>query len=209
VTRLILVRHGQTDWNVHERFRGRFDVPLNQTGIRQAELTARRIKAAWKPLAIYSSPLLRATRTAQSIAEALSLDVVALPELIDMSFGQWEGLSPDQVRDRWPDLLAEWYTSPHTVLIPGGESLHHVRRRCEQTLATLSGAHPDQTVVAVAHTDFNRTMLLAVLGLGNDRLWHVKQDNCAINIIEIGNRDYTLVSMNETSHLCCDAPQKP
>ncbi len=204
VTRLILVRHGQTDWNVKERFRGRFDVPLNETGVRQARLTARRIASAWRPSAIYSSPLIRAMSTARAIAEPHSLPVRELPEMIDMSFGMWEGLSPDEVRARWPEALAAWHSAPHTVLIPGGESLHHVRHRCEQALEVLGKAHPDQTVVAVGHTDLNRTLLLVVLGLGNDRLWHLRQDNCAINEIEIENGDFTLVSMNQTSHLCED-----
>ncbi len=201
MTRLILVRHGQTDWNVKERFRGRFDVPLNETGVLQAKLTARRIASAWRPSAVYSSPLIRAMSTAQAIAESLSLPVRELPEMIDMNFGVWEGLSPDEVRARWPQDLEAWYSAPHTVLIPGGESLHHVRQRCEQVIEALKKAHPDQTVVAVGHTDLNRTLLLLVLGLGNDRLWHLRQDTCAINEIEIENGDFTLVSMNQTSHL--------
>ncbi|HUI70222.1 MAG TPA: histidine phosphatase family protein [Spirochaetia bacterium] len=206
MTRLILVRHGQTDWNVKERFRGRFDVPLNETGVRQALLTTRRISSAWKPAAVYSSPLSRALSTARAIAEPLSLPVRELPEMIDMNFGQWEGLSPDEVRARWPELLAAWYSAPHTVRMPGGESLHHVRSRCERALEIIEKDHPERTVVAVAHTDFNRTMLLVVLGLGNDRLWHLRQDTCAINEIEMENGDFTLVSMNETSHLTEDSP---
>jgi len=201
VTKLILVRHGQTDWNVNKRFRGRFDVPLNATGVRQAWLTSRRVAAAWKPSVVYSSPLSRAMSTAQAIAKPLSLSVEELPELIDMNFGQWQGLSPDEVRARWPELLAAWYSAPHTVRMPGGESLHHVRSRCERALEIIERNHPEQTVVAVAHTDFNRTMLLFVLGLGNDRLWHLRQDPCAINEIEMKKGDFTLVSMNETSHL--------
>ena len=206
MTRLILVRHGQTDWNVKERFRGRFDVPLNETGVRQARLTARRISNTWKPSAVYSSPLIRAMTTAQAIAQPFSLPVQELPEIIDMNFGAWEGLSPDEVRTQWPEALAAWYSAPHTVLIPGGESLHHVRYRCEHALDILEEAHPHQTVIAVGHTDLNRTLLLLVLGLGNDRLWHLRQDTCAINEIEIENGNFTLVSMNETSHLTEDSP---
>jgi broad specificity phosphatase PhoE len=186
---------------VTERFRGRFDIPLNTTGVRQARLTARRVAAVWKPTAVYSSPLMRAMSTAQAIAEALSMSVLELPELIDMNFGQWEGLSPDEVRARWPDLLAAWYAAPDTVRMPGGESLDQVRQRCLRALKFIRTNHPGQTVVAVAHTDLNRTMLLAILGVGNDRLWHLRQDTCAINEIEMENEDFTLVSMNETSHL--------
>jgi probable phosphoglycerate mutase len=69
MTRIILVRHGQTEWNRIERFRGRADVPLNETGIKQAEATGNRVAAKWKPVAIYSSPLLRAVKTAEAIAK--------------------------------------------------------------------------------------------------------------------------------------------
>ncbi len=201
MTRLILVRHGQTDWNVNERFRGRFDVPLNATGLHQAQLTARWIAASWKPTVVYSSPLSRALSTAEEIAASLSLSVERLPELIDVDFGQWEGLTPDEVRARWPQEIHAWYSAPHTVRIPGGEGLDHVRERCMAALARIGSKHAGQTVVAVAHTDLNRTLLLVVLGLGNDRLWHLRQDTCAVNEIEIENGDFTLVSMNETGHL--------
>jgi broad specificity phosphatase PhoE len=186
---------------VKERYRGRFDVPLNPTGVRQARLTALRISSAEKPAAVYSSPLSRAKSTAQAIADLLSLHVEELPELIDMNFGQWEGLSVDEVGARWPELLTEWHTAPHTVHMPGGESLDQVRQRCIKALEHIGSNHPGQTVIAVSHTDFNRTMLLLILGLGNDRLWHLRQDTCAINEIEMDNGEFTLVSMNETSHL--------
>jgi broad specificity phosphatase PhoE len=201
MTRLVLVRHGQTDWNATERFRGRFDVPLNETGIHQAALTARRIAASWRPEAVYSSPLSRALNTAQAIAGPFSLTVRKLPELIDMDFGEWEGLSPDEVRARWPEILAQWYSAPHAARIPGGETLDQVRERCIRALERIESNHPAQTVVAVAHTDLNRTLLLVVLGLGNERLRSLKQDNCAINEIEIHGSNYILASMNETSHL--------
>ncbi len=201
MTTLLLVRHGQTDWNVEERFRGRLDVPLNETGIRQALYTGLRIAARWKPATLYSSPLSRAVSTAEAIAEAASLKVEVLPALIDMDFGQWQGLSPDEVRVQWPDLLSAWHSSPHTVHMPGGESLDDVRQRCLTALGIIASRHHGQTVVAVAHTDFNRVMLLVVLGLGNDRLWHLRQDTCAINEIEMENNDFTLVTLNDTSHL--------
>jgi broad specificity phosphatase PhoE len=201
MTRLILVRHGQTDWNVRERYRGRLDVPLNPTGIHQAQLTARRIAESWKVTAVYSSPLRRALATAQAIAAAQSLSVTVVTDLADVNFGSWEGLSPDEVRARWPDLFAAWHSAPHTVRLPGGETLDEVRQRCHAALGRIASVHAEQTVVAVAHTDYNRVLVLTVLGLGSDRLWRLRQDNCAINEIEIDRGHCTLVSMNDTCHL--------
>ncbi len=100
MTQIILVRHGQTEWNRVERFRGRANLDLNEVGIRQAEATAERV-ARWTVAAIYSSPLPRAKTTAQILARRLGLEVELLPGLIDIDYGQWQGLSPDEaaVRD--------------------------------------------------------------------------------------------------------------
>lgn len=202
MTRIVLVRHGETEWNRVERFRGRADIPLNETGICQAEATARRVRSGWGASAVYSSPLLRAMRTAAAIAKGFSLDIQVHPGLVDIDYGRWQGLSPDEVRVQWPDLLSAWYAAPHTVRIPGGESLDDLRARCTEALREISERHPQNTIVLVAHTVINRVVLLAVLGLGNERFWHLRQDTCAINEIEVDGGGYTLVSMNDTCHLC-------
>lgn len=95
MTRIVLIRHGQTEWNRLERFRGRADLSLNEVGLAQAEATARRIAAAWPASAVYSSPLKRAMETAKIIAEALALAVQPLAGLMDIDYGEWQGLSPD------------------------------------------------------------------------------------------------------------------
>jgi len=100
MTRIILVRHGQTEWNRIERFRGRADVPLNGTGIAQAEATGRRLARLAKPAAVYSSPLSRAVVTAGKIARPHGLSVQATDGLIDIDYGKWQGLTPRQVEER-------------------------------------------------------------------------------------------------------------
>ena len=201
MTRIVLVRHGETEWNKVERFRGRADVPLNDTGIFQAEATARRIERAWQATAVYSSPLSRAMRTAEAIAGRSSLRVQIHAGLIDINYGKWQGLSPDEVRRQWPELLAAWYWEPHTVGIPGGESLDALRARCADAIRDVVARHSEQTVVLVAHTVVYRIILLIALGLGNDRFWHLRQDTCALNEIAADGEDFTLVSMNDTCHL--------
>jgi len=86
-TTVILVRHGQTEWNRVERFRGRADVPLNDTGLKQAEATGRRVGATWRPVTIYSSPLSRAVKTAEAIGRYAGLSVAIHPELADIDYG--------------------------------------------------------------------------------------------------------------------------
>ena len=201
MTRIILVRHGQTEWNRVERFRGRADVPLNETGLAQAEATGRRVKAQWTPTTIYASPLSRAVRTAEAIAKHYSLPVQVHPGLADIDYGEWQGLTPDEARQRWPDQVDNWYNHPEQALIPAGETLADLRLRAMQTVGELARRHEGETIVLLGHTVINRIILLGVLGLGNERFWHIRQDTCAINVFESQGDDYVLVSLNDTSHL--------
>jgi broad specificity phosphatase PhoE len=201
MTCIILVRHGQTEWNRIERFRGRADVPLNETGLAQAEATSLRIHGEWQPSAVYSSPLSRAVRTAEAIAKHFDLPVQIHPGLADIDYGEWQGLTPDEVRDRWPAALHVWYHQPDDAIIPGGETLAQLRSRGMSTVNELSARHAEQTIVLVGHTVINRIILLGVLGLDNERFWHIKQDTCAINVFEAEKGDFVLVSLNDTCHL--------
>jgi probable phosphoglycerate mutase len=201
MTRIILVRHGQTEWNRVERFRGRADVPLNETGIKQAEATGNRVAAKWKPVAIYSSPLSRAVKTAEAIAKHFDLTVEVHPGLADIDYGDWQGLSPDEVRPRWTNMLDAWYNAPHLAVIPNGETLADLRERAMKTMNELAAKHADETILLLGHTVINRIILLGVLGLGNERFWYIKQDTCAINLFDVEDGDYTLISLNDTCHL--------
>jgi probable phosphoglycerate mutase len=129
------------------------------------------------------------------------LSAQILPGLIDIDYGSWQGLAPDEVKQRWPELLRSWYQEPHTVRIPGGESLNQLRARCVEVVKEISARHTGSTAVLVGHTVVNRVILLVVLGLGNERFWHLRQDTCAINEIESDGQEFTLASMNDTCHL--------
>ncbi len=201
MTCIILVRHGQTEWNRVERFRGRADVPLNETGLAQAQATGRRVAVEWRPVAIYSSPLSRAVKTAEAIAGRLDLPAQIHPGMADIDYGLWQGLTPDEAKERWPEIHHAWYNAPHTARIPGGETLNDLRARAMTTVNELAARHTEQTIVLVGHTVINRVILLRVLGLGNDRFWRLRQDTCAINVFEADGDDFTLVSLNDTCHL--------
>jgi len=201
MTRIVLVRHGQTEWNRVERFRGRADVPLNETGRAQAEATGKRVAVEWQPSAIYASPLSRAVKTAAAIARHFDLPVQIHHGIADIDYGQWQGLTPDEVKVRWPEIHHAWYNAPHTMRIPGGETLDDLRTRGMAAVKELAARYAGQTVVLVGHTVINRIILLGVLGLGNDRFWHLRQDTCAINVFEADDEEFTLVSLNDTCHL--------
>jgi broad specificity phosphatase PhoE len=201
MTRVILVRHGQTAWNKEERVRGQAEVPLNETGLAQAELTGARVVEEWQPVAVYSSPLQRAVQTAQAIAQRLHLQVQTVAGFNDMHFGQWQGLSSAQIEQGWPDLARVWLTAPHTLTFPGGESLLLLRERSSAALHEVMARHPEQTVAVVAHTVVNRVLLMAVLGLDDSNYWRLGQDNCAINVFRWSRGVFFVDSLNDTCHL--------
>jgi broad specificity phosphatase PhoE len=201
VTTILLIRHGQTEWNRVERFRGRADVPLNDNGMRQAKATGRRIVEFCRPVALYSSPLLRAVSTAEAIGGFAGLTVQIHPNLTDIDYGAWQGLTPDEARIRWPETVDRWFKSPQLAHIPGGESLEDLRIRAMNGVTELASRHSGQTIVLVGHTVLNRIILLGVLGIGNERFWRIQQEPCSINIFEFEAGEYTLVSLNDTCHL--------
>jgi len=205
MTLIILVRHGQTEWNLDQRFRGLADVPLDQTGLAQAEATAERVAKQWTPSAIYSSPRARTIKTAETIAQAVAqrveLPVQIHSGLEDNNFGDWQGLTPDQVRLRWPEEIDNWFDHPERARIPHGDTLEAVRCRLMSTIDELKHRHLDQNIVLVGHTATNRLILLGILGLENRMFWRLGQDNCAINLIRADSSGFTLISMNDTCHL--------
>ena len=201
MTSILLVRHGQTEWNREERFRGQIDVPLNAIGERQAAALAERL-AVFPVAAIYTGPLQRAARTGQICAERLGLRAQALPGLLHLHFGQWQGLSPAEVAASQPDLYQQWITAPASVRFPGGESLADMQQRALSALETVVAKHPGETVVLVAHLAVNRALLCALLGLDLNRYWMLRQDTCCLNIFRYhGPQHYEMVAFNDTCHL--------
>ena len=126
---ILLVRHGQTGWNQVERFRGHADIPLNEIGLAQANTTAKRIAAQWKPTAVFSSPLSRALVTAQKISTAINLTAIPSSGLMDIDFGQWQGLTPEEAQTQWPEQIDNWAHAPQELAIPGGETFDQVQSR--------------------------------------------------------------------------------
>lgn len=201
ITHIILIRHGQTEWNRVERFRGQADVPLNENGLAQAAATGRRIAAEWQPAAVYSSPLSRAVKTAEAIAGHFSLPVQVHTGLTDIDYGEWQGLTPDEVHERWPWEITTWHKAPQITHIPGGETLDDLRDRAMEAVCALAARHAGQTIVLVGHTVVNRVILLAVLGLHNGHFWRLRQDTCAINAFEAEGDAFVLALLNDTCHL--------
>ncbi len=191
---LFLVRHGETVHNVARIAQGWQDSELSGNGRRQVEQLARRIEA-YKPDAIYSSPLGRALSTAQEIARVTGLEVRTLDELREMNYGNWEGQSFLEVRRADREIYERWMESGDEPC-PGGESHNDVRRRMEQALARIDAARP----VVVTHGTAIRIGATALLGLDVMASRHFAQDNAALNVFLWRADRWVLKLWNDTSH---------
>ncbi|MDQ1092264.1 broad specificity phosphatase PhoE [Xanthomonas sacchari] len=200
MTTLILARHGHVDWIAPERFRGRAELPLSQLGELQAAALAARVAQSWAPDAIYTSPLSRCVRTGDAIAQATGVPAKVLDDLSDIDYGQWQGLTHDEVAARWPDLARTWFAMPDLALIPEGETLADVLVRAMKVLHRVLQDHSGQTVVLVGHDSINRVLLLQCLGLPLAHYWRIKQEPCCVNEIVIEESTFTLHRLNETHH---------
>jgi len=200
LTRFILMRHGQTQWNREERFRGRADLALDETGRKQAEVAALRLKEE-HAVAVYCSPIRRALQTAKIVGEKLSLPVQPLEGLIDLDFGSFEGLSGEEATKQYPELYRLWLQRPQEVRFPGGEGLEDVRQRVVPAVEQLEAKHKDQTVILISHKVVCQVLMCAMLGLDNSHFWQVRQDVNAINIFEIRDGAPLVTLVNDTCHL--------
>ncbi|MBP2662381.1 MAG: pspA 1 [Firmicutes bacterium] len=200
MTRLIVVRHGQTLWNLERKYQGHSDIALTDKGIKQAEAVAARL-AEEKIDAVYASDLSRAFKTAACIADKHGLTVHVVPALREIKFGDWEGLTYEQISEQWPGLLGKLWTTPDELQIPGGESFQQLKERAYTAIEKIVAAHPDQTVIVVAHGGTIGTILCAMLDIHLNHVWSIRQDNTAVNIIEYYEGRPTITLLNCARHL--------
>lgn len=165
MTRLILVRHGQTDHNVERRLQGQVDIPLNQTGRDQADVIAQSFRGLEHVRAVYSSPLARAADTAAVIADALGVDVVTDSRFLERSFGEWEGLTRDEVQAQWPEQFAEW-VGGHPIHGVGVESRTVVGERFTEGCRDILADTPSiGSAIVISHGAAITLGITAMLGL--------------------------------------------
>jgi alpha-ribazole phosphatase len=172
---IILIRHGETEWNKERVFRGQMDMRMNSTGIAQADATAEALKDVVFD-AIYSSPLKRAMVTARRIAMPHEIAVRAADGFSDMHFGSWQGLTEAQVEERYAPLLKKWKESPARFRPPVGESTKKAWKRVNSQLREVLFKRGD--IVSIRH------------------------DPCAMSVFKVLERGrYEAVRLNDTSHL--------
>jgi alpha-ribazole phosphatase/probable phosphoglycerate mutase len=199
--RLILARHGQTEWNNSFRYQGRTDVNLDLMGMGQARRLALRMKAN-PPQAIYASPLQRALRTAGSVARVMDppMEPRILDGLVEIDFGAWEGLAVKEVDERYGEDYLRWKADPYTYTPPGGESFDEVVQRVGGAMQTVLAA-PEETALVVSHGGTIRAALVGLLNLPFSLAWRMRQDNCAITVLDFWDGIPMLAFCNDKMHL--------
>ncbi|HED24093.1 MAG TPA: histidine phosphatase family protein [Firmicutes bacterium] len=203
MTRLFLLRHGETKWNREEIFRGQSDIPLNGFGLRQAEALADTLsKADLKNPIFLSSPLKRAMKTAEIVASRFAeAFVTADPAFIDLSFGEWEGKTLREIEGNYPELYKKWVENPGRVTFPGGENLATVAERAEKGICRAAEDYRENEPVIVAHRAVNKALLCRLLGLGQQAFWKLRQDTACLNELAYEGSSFILVRLNDTCHL--------
>ena len=196
----LLLRHGQTPMSVQKRYAGRSDVPLTDTGIRQATAAAKRLAGAGIDV-IVTSPLLRATRTAQEVAAVTGAPVVTDEGFRETDFGAWEGLTFAEVRERWPAEVTAWLADPEAAP-PGGESFAEVSTRVTDALHRVLTGRDRQTVLIVSHVTPIKTLVAAALLAPPPALYRMHLDVAALCEIDwYADGPAVLRSFNDTGHL--------
>lgn len=202
-TTLVLLRHGETPLTPQKRFSGTgADPELSPVGLRQAEAAAEALAARGTVEAVISSPLRRCRQTADAAARRLGLPVRVEEGLREADFGAWEGLSFDEVRERHPDDLQAWLTSPEAEPTGGGESLASVARRAAAARDRIVAGHPGRTVLLVSHVTPIKSLVRLAIGAPAEAMFRMELSAASLSVIaHYPEGDPSVRLFNETAHL--------
>ena len=197
--RVVLVRHGQTEWNEARRFQGKTDISLSDVGRRQAQALAERL-SSWRAEAVYSSPLSRALDTARAVAERHGLVPAVLEELHEVDFAGWEGLSIPGLKEERREDFMRWREDPFFNPPPGAEGWEDIRLRLERAVGKIL-AGPETRIVVVSHGGVMRALYSVLVGFDPHRVWNMDVTNCAMTGVELRNGRACIRFANDDLHV--------
>ena len=199
MTRLILIRHGQTDYNLQNRYCGFSNPPLNNQGIKQSKRLTARVKDI-KIDKVYSSDLKRAYQTAEIIFKNNPIEKVA--DFREVDFGLFEGLKYGELTKIYPKLYRDWINNPIEVKIPNGECLKDLNKRVKKRLSSILSQHENKTLALVTHSGPIRIILYSALNSDLKMFWQIEPKTAALNIIDYPEESSPIVvDMNGVSRL--------
>jgi broad specificity phosphatase PhoE len=196
--RLLLARHGQSLWNQVRKFQGANDIGLSDLGRTQAAALGSVVRSGYRVTTAYVSPMCRALETARIALSGTGVPLTPIHELRELSLGEWEGYTVDEIRGREGNPYLTWVRAPLDCPPPGGEPLTDVCARVLQAIDRIAASHRNgEDVLVVAHGGVISVYLCHLLGISFNSLWRMRIDNCSLTIA----RPPRLVSVNDTAHL--------
>ena len=198
--KLIIMRHGQTAWNVEHRVQGHTDIPLDERGCAQASAIAERL-SDMQIDAVYASPLQRAYTTGACIAARSGCPVYKDQRLIERFFGEWEGQRLEDVSRRDPEKWRVWLEEPTKCVVPGGETLDSVLKRSLAFAEEIIEKHRGKNVVIVSHANPVKLLLMHYTGIPVDQMHRIRTDNCSYSELYEREGRFVLNTLNETGFL--------
>jgi len=199
--KFFVVRHGETAWNKLGRFQGHTDIRLNDRGQSQARETAV-ASEDWGCTAIYSSPLVRTVQVAEEIAKVTPMTVTHESRLKELSLGDLEGVTGEEMRNGWPALFAAWRSEPENMSMPNGESLAQLRDRTWQVILDIEQKHlPDESIVVISHNFAIRSIISELLGVPLAYFHRMSLHLASVCTFDSDERGRRLTGYNSTSHL--------
>jgi len=199
--RIILVRHGECSGNIENRFRGRLDYPLNETGLKQARELARAL-VEFRPARVYSSPLKRAMATASPLCEELGIEMETREGFNNIALGDWEGRLKSEIAIEYPHEWNVWLTDPERLHLEGAETFRDVQARAYEALQELTAAHSGDTIVVVSHRTTLKPLIARCLEMPEPYFWKFHVDTGSYSIIDFSvKRGFSLYQLNQTLHL--------
>ena len=199
-TELVLIRHGETFWNREGKLQGTGNSMLTSLGIRQAQAAAAALAGEHFD-AVYSSPLIRARKTAQIITGGIDSQIVLDDELVEWRLGIFEGLSIKEIEERFPDCYPRFSSRDPDYVIPEGESSRQRYDRAIRCLERIAGNHPGRRVLVITHRGVLDSVMRRIMFVPLDRLIAYSQFNCALNTIEIDGDTWRLLTWGDARHL--------
>jgi broad specificity phosphatase PhoE len=208
-TRLIMVRHARTAYNASGRFRGLADVPLDEVGVEQAKALAHRIAREEHVTQLFTSPLLRALHTADAIADECKLAAVVEPRLIDVDYGEWQGLTVDEVMNCDAQRYQAWCQAPDRVPLPGGGRIGSSVRAALRFVKEAIADYPGETTVFVTHDVICQGLACLLLDIPMRRMRDLQFLPASISVFSITGPECRLESLADTAHLVCAGIEAP
>jgi broad specificity phosphatase PhoE len=197
--RIYLIRHGETEFNRMGVFRGRFEVDLNDLGLKQAGETGQALVGEGIQY-ILTSPLKRAVVTAQAISRILGIGYEIEEAFNNINLGSWQGVSKNKVKEDYPDDWKKWTTEPEHLVVPGGESVEDVKKRASARLREIVEARGG-TFALVTHRSVIKVLAAYMLGVPAPYFWKFYVDNAAYSVFEYSGGEFMLLNWNRSSHL--------